>query len=71
MNVEKTLKKLAENEQFELLSIKELTEKKILYTNKGGYIPRGDEIGSHLYGLGNIPFIRTSETNIKKSRILK
>ena len=59
--VEKTLKKLANDEKFELLSIKDLAEKKIVYTNKGGYLPRGDEIGSHLYGLGNIPFIRTSE----------
>ena len=59
--VEKTLKKLANDEKFELLSIKDLAEKKIVYTNKGGYLPRGDEIGSHLYGLGDIPFIRTSE----------
>jgi len=61
--IEKTLKKLAINEEIELLSIKELIEKKIIYTNKGGYLPRGNEIGSHLYGLGNIPFIRTSEIN--------
>ena len=61
--VEKTLRNLAINKEIELLSIKELTEKKILYTNKGGYLPRGDEIGSHLYGLGNVPFIRTSEIN--------
>ncbi|MFW9941017.1 MAG: N-6 DNA methylase [Candidatus Thorarchaeota archaeon] len=59
--VEKTLKKLANDEKFELLSIRDLVEKKIVYTNKGGYLPRGDEIGSHLYGLGDIPFIRTSE----------
>lgn len=59
--VEKTLKKLANDEKFELLSIMELAEKKFIYTNKGGYLPRGDEIGSHLYGLGTIPFIRTSE----------
>jgi len=59
--VEKALKKLANDEKFELLSIRELAEKKFIYTNKGGYLPRGDEIGSHLYGLGTIPFIRTSE----------
>ncbi|MFX0080726.1 MAG: N-6 DNA methylase [Candidatus Hodarchaeota archaeon] len=59
--VERTLKKLANDEKFEPLSIKELAEKRIIYTNKGGYLPRGDEIGSHLYGLGDIPFIRTSE----------
>ncbi|MFX1281259.1 MAG: N-6 DNA methylase [Promethearchaeota archaeon] len=61
--VEKTLRKLANNEKIQLLSIKELTDRKIFYTNKGGYLPRGDEIGSHLYGLGEIPFIRTSEIN--------
>ncbi len=61
--VEKILKKLSINEKFNLLSIKELTEKEIIYTNKGGYLPRGSEIGSHVYGLGDIPFIRTSEIN--------
>ena len=59
--VEKTLKKLADNNKFTLLSIKDLIEKKIIHTNKGGYLPRGNEIGSHVYGLGDIPFIRTSE----------
>ena len=59
--VEKTLKKLANNNEFTLLSIKYLIEKKIIHTNKGGYLPRGNEIGSHVYGLGDIPFIRTSE----------
>jgi type I restriction enzyme M protein len=59
--VEKTLKKLSNDEDINLLSIKELIEKKIIYANKGGYLPRGAEIGSHVYGLGDIPFIRTSE----------
>jgi type I restriction enzyme M protein len=59
--VEKILNKLATDENFSLLSIKELTKQKIIYTNKGGYLPRGSEIGSHVYGLGDIPFIRTSE----------
>ena len=59
--VEKTLKKLANDEEINLMSIKELTENKIIYTNKGVYLPRGAEIGSHVYGLGDIPFIRTSE----------
>ncbi|MFX1243107.1 MAG: hypothetical protein ACFFA7_17825, partial [Promethearchaeota archaeon] len=63
IGVEKTLKKFATDEDFILLTIKELTDKMIIYTNKGGYIPRGDEIGSHVYGLGEIPFIRTSEIN--------
>ena len=59
--VEKTLKKLSNNKEFELINIGDLTKKKIIYTNKGGYLPRGDEIGSQLYGLGDIPFIRTSD----------
>ncbi len=59
--VEKTLKKLSNNKEFELIIIGDLTKKKIIYTNKGGYLPRGDEIGSQLYGLGDIPFIRTSD----------
>jgi len=63
IGVEKTLKRLANDKNFTLLSIKKLVNQKIIYTNKGGYLPRGDEIGSHLYGLGNIPFIRTSEIN--------
>jgi type I restriction enzyme M protein len=61
--VEKTLKKLVRNENFTLLTIEDLANKNIIYTNKGGYLPRGDEIGSHVYGLGDIPFIRTSELN--------
>ncbi len=63
IGVEKTLKRLADDKNFTLLSIKNLTNQKIIYTNKGGYLPRGDEIGSHVYGLGDIPFIRTSEIN--------
>ncbi|MFX0144552.1 MAG: N-6 DNA methylase [Candidatus Hodarchaeota archaeon] len=61
--VEKTLKKLANDKSFSLLTIRDLANKNIIYTNKGGYIPRGDEIGSQVYGLGDIPFIRTSELN--------
>jgi len=61
--VEKTLKKLEKDKNFSLKSIRELTEKKIIYTNKNGYLPRGDEIGSNVYGLGDIPFIRTSDMN--------
>jgi len=59
--VEKTLKKLENDKNFILLTMKDLADKNIIYTNKGGYLPRGDEIGSHVYGLGDIPFIRTSE----------
>ncbi len=61
IGVEKPLKKLANNKEIELFTIKELIDEKIIYSNKGGYLPRGNEIGSHVYGLGNIPFIRTSE----------
>lgn len=61
IGVEKTLKLLEKDKNFELKSIKELITEKLIYTNKNGYIPRGDEIGSQLYGLGEIPFIRTSE----------
>jgi len=61
--VEKTLKKLADDKDFTLLTIKDLLDKNIIYSNKGGYLPRGDEIGSNVYGLGDIPFIRTSELN--------
>lgn len=59
--VEKTLKMLSYNKNFTLLSIKDLISKKIIFINKGGYLPRGNEIGSHVYGLGDVPFIRTSE----------
>ncbi|MHA2088606.1 MAG: N-6 DNA methylase, partial [Promethearchaeota archaeon] len=59
--VEKTLSKLGNDEKINLVRIKDLAENKIIYTNKGGYLPRGAEIGSHVYGLGDIPFIRTSE----------
>ncbi|MFX1379814.1 MAG: N-6 DNA methylase [Promethearchaeota archaeon] len=61
--VEKTLKKLSNDKNFNLYTIKDLAEKKVIYTNKGGYLPRGDEIGSHVYGLGDVPFIRTSDLN--------
>ena len=61
--VEKTLKKLADDQEFILYSFKDLIDKKIIFANKNGYIPRGDEIGSHVYGLGDVPFVRTSEFN--------
>jgi len=61
MRVEKPLKRLESDENFKLLTIKELINENIIYTNKMGYIPRGDEIGSNVYGLGEVPFIRTSE----------
>ena len=61
--VEKTLQKLADDKNFVLFSFKDLVDKNIVFANKNGYIPRGDEIGSHVYGLGDVPFVRTSEFN--------
>jgi len=61
--VEKPLKSLEESRSFILLSIADLIEKDIIYTKNKEYLPRGDEIGSQVYGLGNVPFIRTSEIN--------
>ncbi len=61
--VEKPLQSLKENDSFILLSVADLIEKGIIYTKNKEYIPRGDEIGSHVYGLGDVPFIRTSEIN--------
>ncbi|MFX1591039.1 MAG: N-6 DNA methylase, partial [Promethearchaeota archaeon] len=61
--VEKTLKKLSTDKNYLLKSIKDLVIEKIIYTKNNGYLPRGDEIGSQVYGLGDIPFIRTSELN--------
>lgn len=59
--VERSLELLKNDSKFELLTIGQLTQKGIIYTKRNGHIPRGDEIGSHVYGLGDIPFIRTSE----------
>ncbi len=61
--VEKPLKSLEENQSFILLSVADLIEKGIIYTKNKEYLPRGDEIGSQVYGLGDVPFIRTSEIN--------
>ncbi|MBY9013582.1 MAG: hypothetical protein KGD70_14505, partial [Candidatus Lokiarchaeota archaeon] len=61
--VEKPLKSLEKNQSFILLSIADLIVKGIIYTKNKEYLPRGDEIGSQVYGLGDVPFIRTSEIN--------
>jgi len=61
--IEKTLMSLKKNQNYELFTIEDLIEKKILFTNKNGFLPRGAEIGSSVYGMGDIPFIRTSEIN--------
>ncbi|MFX0179621.1 MAG: N-6 DNA methylase [Candidatus Hodarchaeota archaeon] len=59
--VEKTLKSLTTKDDIILTTFGDLIKQNIIYANKNGYLPRGDEIGSHVYGLGEIPFIRTSE----------
>ncbi len=59
--VEKRLKMLQENRDYVLCSIRDLVQKKIIHSQKNSHLPRGDEIGSHVYGLGDVPFIRTSE----------
>lgn len=61
LGIEKRLKKLDSDENYVVKSIQELVDDGIIYTNRNGYIPRGNEIGSKVYGLGEIPFIRTSE----------
>ena len=59
--VERTLKTLEDKKEYILESIHQLANRNIIYTNKNGYLPRGNEIGSIVYGLGEVPFIRTSE----------
>ncbi|MEJ2296250.1 MAG: hypothetical protein P8Y23_15990, partial [Candidatus Lokiarchaeota archaeon] len=61
--VERTLKTLESKKKYILESIQSLANRNIIYTNRSGYLPRGNEIGSSVYGLGEIPFIRTSELN--------
>jgi type I restriction enzyme M protein len=61
--VEKTLKVLENDKNYTLISFKELGDDQVIFKTKSGYFPRGDEIGSIVYGLGDVPFIRTSELN--------
>ena len=63
IGVEKTLKALENNRDFQLISIGDLINKKIVHTKNKNFLPRGVEIGSSVYGLGSIPFIRTSDIN--------
>lgn len=49
------LKKIEETKQYELIRIQDLIDRGIIK------IKRGNEIGSNVYGLGNIPFIRTTD----------
>ncbi|MHA1479076.1 MAG: N-6 DNA methylase, partial [Promethearchaeota archaeon] len=63
IGIEKPLKALHNNADFQLISIGDLIKKKIIFTKNKNFLPRGDEIGSRVYGLGSIPFIRTSDIN--------
>ncbi len=53
--IEEKLKKIEEGGKYTLASIKELIENRLLS------IKRGNEVGSQYYGMGDIPFIRTSD----------
>jgi Type I restriction modification DNA specificity domain. len=53
--IEENLKKMEESGRYVLTSIKELIEKRLLS------IKRGHEVGSQYYGMGDIPFVRTSD----------
>jgi type I restriction enzyme M protein len=63
IGVEKPLKALESDDNFQLISIGDLINREIIYTKNRDFLPRGVEIGSSVYGLGSIPFIRTSEIN--------
>lgn len=53
--IEKELKVFETNGKYLLISVQDLLDKKIIS------IRRGNEIGSHFYGTGEIPFIRTTD----------
>ncbi|MFQ6084604.1 MAG: N-6 DNA methylase, partial [Candidatus Aminicenantia bacterium] len=52
---EEKLRRMEKSGRYTLVSIKELVEKGVLS------IKRGDEVGSQYYGIGDIPFVRTSD----------
>ena len=54
-DIEKELKALESTGEYELVSIQSLINKKIIS------IKRGNEIGSRFYGLGDVPFVRTTD----------
>jgi len=54
-DIEKELKALESTGDYELVSIQSLIDKKIIS------IKRGNEIGSKFYGLGDVPFVRTTD----------
>jgi type I restriction enzyme M protein len=49
------LNHLEKTGKYKLISIKELVEQKLIS------IKRGHEVGSRYYGMGNVPFVRTSD----------
>jgi len=53
--IEENLKKMEKNGRYVLTSIRELVKKGVLS------IKRGHEVGSQYYGMGDIPFVRTSD----------
>ena len=53
--IEKELKELESSGEHELISIQSLLDERTIS------IKRGNEIGSHFYGTGEIPFIRTTD----------
>ena len=57
-DIEKELKDLESTGEYELVSIQSLIDKKIIS------IKRENEIGSRFYGLGDVPFVRTTENHI-------
>jgi len=54
-DIEKELKYLESSGSYELVSIQSLVDNKIVS------IKRGNEIGSRFYGLGDVPFVRTTD----------
>jgi len=61
--IKSKLKELEQSGKYELISLKKLVEDGAIN------IKRGNEIGSKHYGLGNIPFIRTSDISNWEIRI--
>ncbi len=54
-DIERELKELESSGNYELISIQTLIDEKIIS------IKRGHEVGSRFYGLGDVPFVRTTD----------
>lgn len=54
-DIEEELKSLKETGEYELVSIQSLMDQKVIS------VRRGNEIGSRFYGMGDVPFIRTTD----------